>query len=450
MTSSLRHLGRVRILGPLRHRDFALRMAGSTVSLLGDGFMYVALAWQVYAISNVPTAMSIVGVAATVPLVVFLLAGGVLSDRYDPRRMMIVADVLRAIAIGAIGLLSIAGVLQLWHVVALITVVGLGDALFNPASTAIVPDLVPDDELPQANALAGFVRPLMLRIAGPAVGGLTVHALGPGPAFVVDGASFVVSAALVALMAPLPRATRAAVAGGLGRTLADVGEGLAFVRANPWCWATLLAAMLAMLAFYGPVEVLLPYLVKNRLDLGADALGLIFAASGLGSIVAALAIGQLSVPRRRITTMYLAWTIGTAALAGYGVMTALWQPMLIAGISGATFMLGQVIWTSLLQELVPRELLGRVSSVDWLVSVGLVPVSFALTGPISGLVGSTATMVGGGLFAAAVTIALLFVPRVRDPERASTPSPRTQVDAIPPPMPRDEPAALAGPPRLEQ
>ena len=108
--------------------------------------------------------------------------------------------------------------------------------------------------------------------------------------------------------------------------------------------------------------------------------------------------------------MYLAWTIGTAALAGYGVMTALWQPMLIAGISGATFMLGQVIWTSLLQELVPRELLGRVSSVDWLVSVGLVPVSFALTGPISGLVGSTATMVGGGLFAAAVTIALPSCP----------------------------------------
>jgi DHA3 family tetracycline resistance protein-like MFS transporter len=208
--------------------------------------------------------------------------------------------------------------------------------------------------------------------------------------------------------------------------------------------------MLAMLAFYGPVEVLLPYLVKNRLDLGADALGLIFAASGVGSIVAALAIGQLSVPRRRITTMYLAWTIGTAALAGYGVMTALWQPMLIAGISGATFMLGQVIWTSLLQELVPRELLGRVSSVDWLVSVGLVPVSFALTGPISGLIGSTATMVGGGLFAAVVTIALLFVPRVREPERAGTPSRRAQVDVIPPPMPRDEPAAPAGPPRLEQ
>jgi MFS family permease len=448
MTSVLRRLARVRILSPLRHRDFALRTAGSTVSLFGDGFMYVALAWQVYEISNVPTAMSVVGVAATIPLVVFLLVGGVLSDRYDPRRVMVLADLLRALAIGAIGFLSITGVLQLWHVVALITIVGVGDALFNPASTAIVPNLVPTAELPQANALASLVRPLMLRIAGPAVGGLAVHALGPGPAFVVDAASFVISAAFVGLIAPLARDPRAAAAGGLRRTLADVGEGLAFVRANPWCWATLLAAMVAMLAFYGPVEVLLPYLVKNRLELGADALGLIFVASGLGSMVAALAIGQFSVPRRRITTMYLAWTIGSAALAGYGVMTALWQPMVVAAISGATFMLGQVVWTSLLQELVPRELLGRVSSVDWLVSVGLVPVSFALTGPISGWIGPTPTMVGGALVAATATIALLFVPGVRDPERNATVPVGGHLPSSPLPVPHDEPGAL-GPPRLE-
>ena len=449
MTWLLRRLGRLRILAPLRHRDFALRTAGSTVSLLGDGFMYVALAWQVYEISNVPTAMSIVGVAATVPLVVFLLVGGVLSDRYDPRRVMIVADLIRALAIGAIGLLSIGGILELWHVVALITVVGLGDALFNPASTAIVPELVPVEDLPQANALAGLLRPLMLRIAGPAVGGITVYALGPGPAFVVDAASFVISAAFVGLMAPLAREARTAVDGGIRRTLADVGEGLAFVRANPWCWATLVAAMLALLAFYGPVEVLLPYLVKNRLDLGADALGLIFAASGIGSIAAAVLVGQLDIPRRRITTMYLAWTVGSAALAGYGVMTSLWQPMVIAAISGATFMLGQVVWTSLLQQLVPRELLGRVSSVDWLVSVGLVPVSFALTGPVSAWIGSTMTMVGGALAAAAVTLALLYVPGVRDPERATGDTAPGHLAAIPPPVPHDEPG-IAAPQRLEQ
>jgi DHA3 family tetracycline resistance protein-like MFS transporter len=207
--------------------------------------------------------------------------------------------------------------------------------------------------------------------------------------------------------------------------------------------------MIALLAFYGPVEVLLPYLVKNRLELGADALGLVFVASGVGSIVAALAIGQFSVPRRRITTMYLAWTIGSAALAGYGIMTELWQPMVIAAISGATFMVGQVIWTSLLQELVPRELLGRVSSVDWLVSVGLVPVSFAVTGPISGWIGSTTTMVGGALIAALVTIALIFVPGVRDPERSSAVAAGRHVASLPPPVPHDEPGAL-GPQPLER
>ena len=117
--------------------------------------------------------------------------------------------------------------------------------------------------------------------------------------------------------------------------------------------------------------------------------------------------------------MYIAWTIGLAAIAGYGLMTALWQPMVIAAIAGGSFMLGQVIWTSLLQEFVPREMLGRVSSLDWLVSIGLVPLSFALTGPISGLLGATVTIVGGSLLAAGLTIVLLFVPGVRDPERGA-------------------------------
>jgi DHA3 family tetracycline resistance protein-like MFS transporter len=227
------------------------------------------------------------------------------------------------------------------------------------------------------------------------------------------------------------------------RTLAEVGEGLRFVRANPWCWATLLSAMLSLLVFFGPVEVLLPYLVKNRLGLGPDALGLVFAASGLGSIVAAIAIGQLSIPRRRITTMYLAWTIGLAVLAGHGLMTELWQPMLVAAIAGGMFMLGQVIWTSLLQELVPREMLGRVSSLDWLVSIGLVPLSFALTGPISAWLGASTTMIGGSLLGAAITIALLFVPRVRDPERgaiglqpaAAVATPEGHAEAVPMPDP---------------
>ena len=417
MTSFMARLRRIRMLRPLAHRDFAFLAAGSTISLLGDGFFYVALAWQVYEISNVPTALSVVGVAWTLPMVIFLLLGGVLSDRYDRRRLMVVADLIRAAAIGGIGVLSMLGVIELWHVMALIAFAGLGDAIFNPASTALVPDVVPTEELPQANALLGLIRPLMIRISGPALGGVTVGTLGPGVAFAADAASFVASALLIGAITPPVARTVAAGGHGLRRTLGEVGEGLRFVLANPWCWATLLSAMLSLLVFFGPVEVLLPYLVKNRLGLGPESLGLVFAASGAGSIVAAIAIGQRSVPRRRITTMYVAWTVGLAVIAGYGLMTALWQPMIIAAIAGGAFMLGQVIWTSLLQEFVPREMLGRVSSLDWLVSIGLVPLSFALTGPISGLLGPTVTIVGGSLLAAILTIALLFVPGVRDPER---------------------------------
>ncbi len=133
----------VRLLRPLERRDFALLTTGSTVSLLGDGFFSIALAWQVYEISNVPTALSVVGVAWTVPLIAFLLLGGVFTDRYDRRRLMIGADLIRAAAIGLLGVLSLTGAIELWHIIALIAFVGLGDAFFNPAATAIVPDLLP-------------------------------------------------------------------------------------------------------------------------------------------------------------------------------------------------------------------------------------------------------------------------------------------------------------------
>jgi len=409
----------VRMLGPLQERDYALLTTAAVISLLGDGFFSVALAWQVYEISNLPTALSIVGVAWTLPVVAFILLGGVFSDRYDRRLLMIGADVLRAIAIGLLGILSILDVIQLWHVVALIAFVGIGDSFFNPSSTAIVPDLLPDEQLPQANALQGLIRPLTVRLVGPALGGFTVALVGPGTAFAVDGASFLVSA--VALTGIRSRPTRRVVAHGVRQTIAEVGEGLAFVRRNPWCWATLLAAMFSLLAFIGPVQVLLPFLVKNRLQLDADALGYIYGIGGIGSIVAAIWIGQRGIPRLRITVMYLSWAVGVALLAGYGVMSALWQALLVGLLTASLFEIGQIIWVTLLQQLVPRHLLGRVVSLDWLVSTGLVPVSFALTGPVSAVLGPGTTMVAAGLVGSVLMGGLLFWPGVRDPERGGQP-----------------------------
>ena len=138
---------RVRILTPLRHRDFRYLWVGMTASLLGDGIFYVALAWQAYELSNTPSALSTIGVAMTIPHVVFLLAGGVVSDRFDRRRVMMAADALRALAVGVMGLLALTGGLQQWHMLVLAGVFGAGTAFFGPAFDAIVPGLVPDEEL---------------------------------------------------------------------------------------------------------------------------------------------------------------------------------------------------------------------------------------------------------------------------------------------------------------
>jgi MFS family permease len=405
----------IRMLEPLANRNYALLMAAAVVSLLGDGFFTVALAWQVYAISNVPTALSVVSIAWSVPLVAMLLLGGVFTDRYDRRWLMIGADLVRAAAVGLMGLLSVAGVLEIWQIIILIAFVGLGDAFFNPASTAIVPDLVPEHQLPQANAFQGMVRPLMVRLAGPAIAGFVVAGVGPGWAFVVDGASFLLSAVALAGIAARPRV--GAVMRGWRGTLGEMAEGLQFVRATPWLWATLVSAMFSLLAFVGPVQVLMPFLVKNQLDLGPEALGFIFAVSGIGSIVSAIVMGQRGLPRLKITVMYASWVAGIAFMAGYGIMAELWQALVIAFATAALFQVGQIIWVTLLQQLVPRRLLGRVASLDWLLSSGLVPVSFALTAPAAELLGPNTTMVAAGLVGALLMGILLFAPGVRDPER---------------------------------
>jgi DHA3 family tetracycline resistance protein-like MFS transporter len=410
-----RGLGRVGVLRPLAGRDFAFLTAGSFVSQLGDGFFFVALAWQVYDISNVPTAMSVVGVAWTLPLVLFVLIGGVFSDRYDRRWLMIGADLIRAAAIGLMGILSMAGVIEIWHIILLIAAVGIGDAFFYPASTAIVPDLVEEDLLPQANALAGLVRPLTGRLIGPAIGGFTVALVGSGAAFLVDAASFLVSAVAVAGIRYRPVAKT--VEHGVRRALGEVREGLVYVRSKPWIWATLISSMLSLLVFVGPEEVLLPFLVRNRLELGADALGAIFAVGGVGAVVMAVVVGQTGLPRRTITVMFVSWTVGVLMIGGFGLMTELWHALVLSAVSAALFELGFVIWTTLLQRLVPRDLLGRVSSLDWLVSIGLVPLSFAFTGPIAGIIGPETTLIVGGVIGSLAMISLLFFPGVRDPER---------------------------------
>jgi MFS family permease len=406
--------GRVHLLSPLRHRDFRLLWGGMCVSLIGDGVFMIAMAWQVYALSNVPTALAMVGIAMTVPTVAFLLLGGVLSDRFDRRRVMLAADVARALVVGAIAALSLTGSLELWHMIALVAFYGAGSAFFGPAFDAIVPELLPPTELARANALDQLIRPVALRLAGPAIGGVLIEAVGVGGAFALDAASFAVSAGALLAMSP-----RAAVARARdGSVLADVRAGFEHVRRHVWLWGTLTSAAIAYLLFMGPVEVLVPFLVKNELGGSAADLGLVFAAGGVGSVICALAMGQRDLPRRDITFMYAAWTLATLAVAGYGLAAAVWQLMLVSLAFNALETAGLIVWATTKQRHVPRHLLGRVSSLDWLISTGLLPLSFALTGPVSAILGAKGTLIAAGTLGAVVTLAALFLPGMRAIEGA--------------------------------
>jgi len=395
---------RARLLAPLRHRDFRLLWSGMAVSLVGDGIFLIAVAWETYVLWNAPAALSIVGIGMTVPTVAFLLVGGVLSDRHDRRLLMLWADLVRAGAVACLAGLVFADALRLWELVALVAIYGCGTAFFTPAFEAIVPDLLPADDLPAANSLDQFVRPIALRLLGPLLGGWLV-AVGAGLAFAVDAASFGASA--VAVLMLRPRAHASVEHGSHG---AAVREGLTFIRRRVWLWGTLAAAAAAYLVFLGPSEVLLPYMVKNELHASAADLGLVFAAGGVGAIGAALWMGQRGHPRRDVTVMYVTWTLATLAIAGYGLATAAWQLMAACLIFNALETAGTIVWATVKQRHVPAAMLGRVSSLDWLISIGLLPISFALTAPVAAAVGVRATLVGAGLLGAAITLAALFLP----------------------------------------
>lgn len=401
------------MLAPLRLRDFRLLWTGLAVSLLGDGVYVVAIAWQAYQISNSPFALAVTGVAWTLPSVIVLPFSGALSDRAGRRPLMIAANLLRALAALVIGLLAVAGSVEIWHLILLSVVFGMGEALFGPSFTAIVPEIVPEHLLVQANSLDQAMRPLAMQFLGPALGGALVASVGPGSAFLFDAATLLFAALMLTLM----RTRTAARAPAQSRLLEDMREGARYVRTQIWLWATLLGFSVAVLVFWGPIEVLVPYLVKNDIGGGADGFGLVLAAGGAGAILAAVTISVVGLPARRLGLVYAAFIVAGYGTALYGVAQALWQMAVIAALAGACFSAGLVAWSTTMQSRVPTELLGRVSSLDWMVSISLLPVSFAVVGPVSRVLGVRETLILAGTVAGTILLLVLAaVPELRQPE----------------------------------
>ena len=276
------------LTAPLRRRDFRLLWTGMAVSLLGDGVFIVAVAWEAYSIADRPSTLAYVGLAASLPQVAMLLVGGAFSDRVPRRTILFWSDVARAVAVGTLAMLAISSGLRLWELYLVSAAIGTATAFASPALDALVPQLVPELELTQANAIDQFVRPVAIQLAGPALGGVAVAAVGAKGAFAFDALTFAFSAVCVRRMARLKTLVTKD-----GKTFGhEVLEGLRYVRQHVWLWGTFLSATFTYLLFIGPTQVLLPYIVRNSLHEGAFVYGAVLAAGGVGALVGAVLMGR--------------------------------------------------------------------------------------------------------------------------------------------------------------
>jgi MFS family permease len=410
-------------LHPLRHRDFRLLWTGLAVSLVGSGLWLVALAWQVIELGGGPAQLSLVSALYGVGVLTFVLVGGVVADRLPQRLVMLASDLVRAAALLILGALSLTGTLELWHLAVGSLLIGAGEAFFVPSYTALLPRLLPEDELLPANGLEGTLRPLAQQGAGPAVGGVAVAALSPGVAILTGGLTYVISAGCLLAMNVRPAkgsgpSASAPDSEGAASVFADLHESFRYVRETSWLWASILFALALVLLIMGPLEVLLPFAVRDNLGGGADDYGLALAAFGVGGAVGALAISSGRLPRRYLTVMLLMWGLGALPFAAVGLANSLWVVCALLFTVGAAFSAGLVIWGTLLQRRVPDGLRGRVSSLDFFVSLALMPVSMAIAGPAGTAFGLEVVFLVSGVAPVFLAVAAILIPRLDRDELA--------------------------------
>jgi MFS family permease len=408
-----------RALAPLRHRRYRWLAASLAWSLLSQGLWAVAVVWQVVALGGGPAGLSLVAGLSAGGLLASTLLGGALADRLPQRYILLAVALTQAAAVAVVAALSLLDLLALAHLAAVSLVGGLAMGLYYPAYSALVPALMPEGDLLAANGLEGVVRPVLAQAAGPAAAGYLVAALSPGAALAAGAcASLAAAACVAAIPATAVRREPGVEPGAALRGLfGDVREGFRYMVGTPWLLATLLFASVMLLVFIGPFEVLVPFAVKDAGG-GPSQHAAVLAAFGIGGALGSLAVASYRLPRRYLTVMNLLWGLGCVPLVVFGFTTRLWVMLLAGAVMGATFQAGTVIWGTLLQRRVPAALLGRVSSLDFFVSLSFMPLSMALAGPVSELLGLRATFLLGGLAPTALAVVAILAARLPADETA--------------------------------
>ncbi|GAA3272438.1 MFS transporter [Paenarthrobacter aurescens] len=415
----------LRALRPFAHREFRVLISALSISIFGSGMWAVAMVYEVIHLGGGPLELSLVATAASIGLVGFVLAGGIAADRFPQRLLIIAVEGANLAVIATITALALFNVLQLWHLAVGAFVIGVGQAFFFPAYSAMLPRILPADDLLAANGLEGTVRPVLQQAAGPAIAGILVAVLSPAHAVAGVAVCHLLAFGIVNLLSRRPGGGGAAAASPGTSTTAksslfkDLQEGFSYTIRTPWLLWTLIWACLSVLFLIGPIEVLLPFVVRDQLGGDSRTFGFLLAVMGVGSAAAALATATFRLPRRYLTVMVVTWGLGSLPVAAIGFMDNFWVLGAAMLIFGATEGVGMVIWGTLLQRRVPRHLLGRISSLDFFVSLALMPVSMALAGPLAEVVPLWLIFFVAGLVCPIMAFVALFAARMMSDEIAN-------------------------------
>jgi MFS family permease len=395
------------ILEPLRHRDFRLLWIGQTSSRLGDSAYSVALPLQVLAIGGNPLQLGIVFSLSAVSRIALLLVGGSVVDRLPRRRVLIATDLAEGAIVTVIAVLGFTSRLQVEHLYLAAILFGASGAFFTPALSAIIPELVPSEILISGNALRGFSRQAGT-ILGPVLAGVLIALSGPPAAFAFDAATFGVS--LVALLLISSRPARAAREG--SSLLAEIREGWSYTFSVPWLWITIFGFALINAAVVGPILIGLPILVVDELHANQSVYGLLVAAIGVGEVIGAVVTAQVGRARSG-TVMYLYVFVEGIAVALFATLAPIPLLLVLAGVVGYGVMAFTVLWESALQQHVPRELLGRVTSIDYFGAILIGPITPIAAALLVAAIGAPMLFLWGGLVASALCLAAITLPSIR-------------------------------------
>ncbi|MFI6263529.1 MFS transporter [Micromonospora sp. NPDC051006] len=398
---------------PLRLRTFRLLFLGRTVSAVGDAVVPAALVLAVLRATGSTAAIALVLGAAMVPRLLLLPLGGVLADRFDARRVAILADLTRCVTQLAVGLELLGGDPSLTSITVASAVGGAAAAFALPTASPLVAGTVDPAQRQQANALLGTTANAS-RLAGPALAGALIWAAGPGWAFVLDAGSFALSAALLAVIRVrhVPQPARRSLT-------ADLVHGWHEVRARSWFWSSLLAHGV----WNGAAAVLItlgPAVAVDRLG-GEGVWLLMLQAGAVGMLAGSMLAGRLR-PRRPV----LLANLGLAGYAAPLVLLAVAAPapavVLAYGIALAALGYLNPVWETVVQSQFPPQVLARVTSYDWLVSLGATPVGYALAPLAARAWGDPAPLAAAGVLVLVACAGTALVPGVR---RLAWPAPAT-------------------------